>query len=288
MLPIFQRTLAQYRWQVVGWGGILFLLGLITIPSYDVILKNPDPFRKMVEQFPPEMLAMFSRLDQLQDLKKWDPSDPAVFLDMNFFSFMPLILGFFAVLAGSGLLVADEENGTLDLVLAHPVRRISLFVGRLAAFVVATAAVLGLTWLGLVVPMIGSSVPLSWAETLLPILSLLVVLLFYGALALLLSLLLPARRLAAMAAGMLLVASYFITALAQINSGLKPIARFSPLEYYQSGYAIRGLKLTWLGGLLAVAALFALLAWWRFERRDIRVAGEGSWRWPWQRRKPGG
>src|SRR5262249_44802555 len=149
-------------------------------------------------------------------------------------SFMPLILGFFAVLAGSGLLAADEENGALDLVLAHPVRRLSLFVGRLAAFVVATVAVLGLTWLGLVVPMSGSSVPLSWAEALLPILSLLGVLLFYGALALLLSMLLPARRLAAMAAGMFLVASYFITALAQINSGLKPIARFSPLEYYQS------------------------------------------------------
>ena len=93
---------------------------------------------------------------------------------------------------------------------------------------------------------------------------------------------------AGMAAGMFLVASYFITALAQINSGLKPIARFSPLEYYQSGYAVRGLKPTWLGGLLVVASLLAVVAGWRFERRDIRVAGEGSWRWPWQRRKTAG
>jgi hypothetical protein len=28
---------------------------------------------------------------------------------------------------------------------------------------------------------------------------------------------------------------------------------------------------------LAIALLFALLAWWRFERRDVRVAGEGNW-----------
>jgi hypothetical protein len=116
---------------------------------------------------------------------------------------------------------------------------------------------------------------------LLPFVSLLGVLLFYGTLALLFSMLLPARRLAAMAAGMLLAASYFLTALAQINSGLKPIAHFSPLEYYQSGYAIQGLKLTWLGGLLAASALFTVLAGWRFERRDIRVGGEGNWRWPW-------
>jgi ABC-2 type transport system permease protein len=286
MLPIFQRALAQYRWQVLGWGGILLLLGLITIPTYDVVLKNPDPIRKMVEQFPPELLAMFARMDQVPDLKKWDPAAPAVFLDMNYFAFMPLILGVFAVLAGSGLLVADEEKGTLDLVLAHPVRRTSLFIGRLAAFVVATLAVLALAWLGIVVPMSGSSVPLSLAETLPPFLSLLGVLLFFGTLALLLSMLLPARRLAAMAAGMLLIASYFITALAQINTGLKSIAWFSPLEYYQSGHAIRGLNLTWLVGLLAAAAIFAILAAWRFEWRDIRVAGEGSWRWPWHKIKP--
>jgi hypothetical protein len=26
--------------------------------------------------------------------------------------------------------------------------------------------------------------------------------------------------------------------------------------------------------------LFALLAWWRFERREIRVGGEGGWSLP--------
>ncbi len=31
---------------------------------------------------------------------------------------------------------------------------------------------------------------------------------------------------------------------------------------------------------MAVAGVFALLAWWRFERRDIRVGGEGGWRLP--------
>jgi ABC-2 type transport system permease protein len=286
MLPIFARALAQYRWQVVGWGGILFLIGLFTIPAYDVVKQNPESIRKIVEEFPPEWLALFSRMDQLPDLKKWDPSDPAVFLDMNFFVFMPLILGVFAVLGGSGLLVSDEENGTLDLVLAHPVRRTSVLVGRLAAFVVATVGVLALAGLGLVVPMRGSSFPVGWDVSLLPFVSLLGVLLFYGTLALLLSMLLPARRLAAMAAGILLTASYFLTALAQINSGLKPIAPFSPLEYYQSGYAIQGLNLTWLGGLLAASALFTVLAGWHFERRDIRVGGEGNWRWPWQTRKP--
>ena len=33
-------------------------------------------------------------------------------------------------------------------------------------------------------------------------------------------------------------------------------------------------------GLLVASALLALFAWWRFERRDIRVVGEGSWQLP--------
>jgi ABC-2 type transport system permease protein len=115
-----------------------------------------------------------------------------------------------------------------------------------------------------------------------PFLSLGAELLLFGTLALALSMFLPSRRLASGAAGLALIASYFVTALSRINDDLKEIAKYSPLNYYQSGEAIRDLNGEWLGGLLAVALLFTLLAWWRFERRDIRVVGEGSWRWPWQ------
>jgi ABC-2 type transport system permease protein len=90
--------------------------------------------------------------------------------------------------------------------------------------------------------------------------------------------LLPSRRLASMAAGLLLVASFFLPGFATLNENLETVARFSPLEYYQTQEAFAGLNREWLFGLLAAAAVFALLAWWRFVRRDIRVGGEGGWR----------
>jgi ABC-2 type transport system permease protein len=98
--------------------------------------------------------------------------------------------------------------------------------------------------------------------------------------ALLLSMVLPSRRLAAMIGGMTVVGSYFLSTFARLDPSLENLALLSPLNYFQSGEAINGLNVAWFGGLLAVAALLAVLAWWRFERRDIRVAGEGSWRWP--------
>src|SRR5262249_2396035 len=141
-------------------------------------------------------------------------------------------------------------------------------------------------WLGFVVAMRWSSFAVSAGAMALPFLSLLAVLLFFGSLALLLSMLVPSRRLAAMTAGVVLLVSYFLTTLARLDKGLESVARLSPVPYYQSGDAIRGLNVSWFLGLLAAAGAFAALAWWRFERRDVRVVGEGVWRWP-RWRRPG-
>jgi len=272
MRTIFRYTLSRFRGQILGWGISLLLLGLMLMWFYPSIAEQGEAFEQLLEIYPEEFTAFFGDLSTMVT--------PEGFLSVEYFSYMPLILGIFAVLMGSGLLVSDEENGTLDLVLAHPVSRTALFFGRLLAFVVATLAILAISWLGLVLGTVATSLDLGWSQMALPFLSVLAMLLLFGALALLLSMLLPSRRLAAMTAGLVLVASFFITGLAHISEGLETVAKFSPLNYYQSGEAMSGLNLQWFWGLVAFAVLFALLAWWRFLRRDIRVGGEGGWRLP--------
>jgi ABC-2 type transport system permease protein len=276
MLTIWSYTLARFRGQVLGWGAGLFLLGLLSLLRSEMILENREQIQLLLKGSAGKLIAMVTDLEKL--------TSPEGILSLSFFAYMPLILGVFAVLAGSGLLAADEEAGTLDLVLAHPLSRTALFAGRLLGFTTALAAILALSWLGFVVGLGRSSLAVGPFELALPYLSLLAVLLFFGTLALLLATLLPSRRAAAMTAGMVLVASFFLTTLARLDPGLETLARLSPVGYYQSGEAIRGLNGGWFAGLLAGAGLFAALAWWRFQRRDIRVAGEGAWRWrPWRR-----
>lgn len=277
MWPIFQNTVARSRGAILGWGISLGLLAMYLMPFYDTLAEQKETLQKLLSSYPPELLAFFGDMSNMTAL-----FTPEGYLGFEFFSFMPVILGIFAVLAGSGLLANDEENGTLDLVLAHPVSRTGLFVGRLLAFSVNTLCILALIWLGLMLGRNWSSIDLTALELARPFFSLGAVLLFFGTGALALSLFLPSRRLASGVAGLALVASYFLTALARINDELKDLVKFSPLHYYQGGDAIRNFNGEWVGGLLALALIFSLLAWWRFERRDIRVAGEGTWRWPWQ------
>jgi len=193
---------------------------------------------------------------------------------------LPVIVGIFAVIAGSGLLASDEESGRLDLIVAHPVSRAGLFWGRALAFVAAGLGIMILGWLGFCVLLGGSSLDVTWGRMALPFLPLLAQTLIYGALALLLSMLLPARRLAAAGAGIVLVASYFLSSMSGLNDSLSAVARFLPYDYFQGGDALNGLDWASFLGLLAASAVLALLAWWRFRRRDIRIAGEGGWRLP--------
>jgi ABC-2 type transport system permease protein len=280
MLTVFRYALERFKGQIIGWGLAMFLLGLVSVPFYDSIVGQADQMLQLLNSFPPELMALFG------DFSASSIVTPEGYLGLQYFDFMaPLILGIFATLMGSGLLASDEENGRLDLVLAHPVSRTALFAGRLLAFVAATLIILALSWLGIVIPMGATSMGLTWGEVALPFASLLAVLLFFGALALALSMLLPSRRLAAMLASFVLVAGYFVVALGRISPDLETAVKFSPLNYYQSARALNGLNVGWLAGLLGVAAIWAGLAWWRFERRDIRVAGEGSWGLSLRRRK---
>ena len=128
--------------------------------------------------------------------------------------------------------------------------------------------------------MLWSTMEIDISKLLLAFVSLLVEIMLFGTIVILLSLLLPSRRVAAMIAGLILVASFFITGLAEIISDLEGAARFSPLTYYQSTDAMHGLKFDWLAGLLGVAIVCILSSWWLFQRREIRVGGEGGWRVP--------
>jgi ABC-2 type transport system permease protein len=274
MATIFRYTLRRFRGQILGWGLALSLLVFMMVGIYDSIADQGEQLEQLLASYPAELMAFFGAggLSAIFTAEG--------FLSMEFFSWMPVVLGIFAVLMGSGLLVSDEEKGVLDLIMAHPVSRSALFMGRLLAFVTATVGILAILWLAFMVSMNWSTLSLSAAELGRPFLSLLAVLLLFSTLALLLSMVLPSRRLAASAAGLLLVASFFITSLARINEDLEELATFSPLNYYQTEEAFQSFNVRWFAGLLVVAALFAALAWWRFQRRDIRVGGEAGWKLP--------
>ena len=269
----FRYTFSWFRGQILGWGLGIACLGLIIVAFYDVFGERQAEFMRLLENYPPEFLAFFGT----------DASGiitPGGYLGMYGFSFLPIIIGFFAVLAGSNLIAGDEERGRLDLVIAHPVGRTAFYFGRLIAFVAATLGILCLGWLGFSVLLGGSSLDVTWGEMALPFISLLGQALIFGTMALLLSMFLPARSLATLVSGLFLVFGYVLSSMSSLNQDLAAVARIFPYTYFQGSDAFTGFNLAWLFALIGVSAMMGLIAWWRFTRRDIRLSGEGSFRIP--------
>jgi ABC-2 type transport system permease protein len=274
MLAELKHTLRRLRGQTIGWSIGLAIYVLLMVSLFDTIV-DIEGFSELIKSYPEELMAFFGGSDFIA------LTTPKGYLDVYYFGYMAVILGIFAVGAGASLVVGDEEKGILDLVMAHPISRSALFWGRVLGYVVALIVILVVNWLCWALPARGTGLDLTWLEFLRPFLPLFAELFLFGMLALLLSTLLPSARMAGMLTGGLLVANYLLIGLANINEDLKAIVEYTPLHFYQAGQAITDLNLTWLGGLMGAGLVLALLGWWRFQSRDIRVGGEGGWQIPW-------
>ena len=269
----FRYTMIRLRGQTLGWGISLALFGMLLLSMYDTIAAQQDQFQEMIANYPKEFLAFFGG-----DVNSM--LTPAGFLGMYGFSMLPLIVGIFAILAGSGLIAADEERGRLDLIMAHPVGRTGFFYGRILGLFMTTLIIHILGWLGFSLLLSRSSIGIGWGQMAVPFLSLFVQSVLFASLALLLSLILPSRNLAATLSGGVLVASYFISSLGFLSEGLETAAEFLPYHYYQTVLSLSELNLVWLFSLFGISLIMIAAAWLRFTQKDIRLTGEGTWRIP--------
>ncbi|MGE5222983.1 MAG: ABC transporter permease subunit, partial [Omnitrophica WOR_2 bacterium] len=115
---IFSYQLRSRRAAIIGWGASLFVLAFYLVLLHDAFISKQDQFSAMISAYPPEMMAAFGGTTDL--------FIPSGFLNFTYFSYVSVILGFFAVSMGSGLLAADEERGRLELPAAYPVTRLGI------------------------------------------------------------------------------------------------------------------------------------------------------------------
>jgi ABC-2 type transport system permease protein len=266
----FKHTLRRMRWQIGGWSLGIALYILLMVFFHPSMADMGEMLDQYLSMFPEAMLAFFENISAI--------NTPMGYLDVYFFSYMHLIIGILAISGAVNLLVGDEEKGLLDLVLAQPVSRTSLFYGRLLALLTALVMILFVGWLSWVIPAGRVGFALTWSQLLRPFISLFAVLMLFAALALLFSLILPAARLANLLTGALLVGNFLLMGLANLNENLRQVMNYTPLHYYQGGTAVEGINGRWLFALLAAALLIIGTAWLLFLRRDIRVGGERSWK----------
>jgi len=269
MFAEYKNMLRKMRGTIIGWSIGLFLYDWMMSSFYSSIGKLADEFKMLLESYPKELMAFFPSIQEF--------GSPVGYIDTYFSSYMTIIIGIFAIGACAKLIVADEENGILDLLISYPISRAKFFWGRYLAFVTATVLILLATWLGWIIPAGKAGFDLTAWDFLMVMLPLFGILILFGSLAFLLSLVMPAARLSSGLTGALLVGNFLLIGMSSLNEDLLPLYEVTPLYFYQGAKFIQDPNWGWLAGMLAVAMGLLLISWAIFQRRDIRVGGEAGW-----------
>jgi len=202
-----------------------------------------------------------------------DLGTPAGYLQGQIFSTLgPLILISFGVGRGARAIAGEEDAGTMDLLLATPVRR-SRVVAEKAAAMLAGLLLIGLcTWLTLVIVAPLADADLSASKLLAATVSLVGAGALYGGIALGLSAATGQRALSLGISAGLAGAAFIYTSVAPYAGSLADHQDLSPMQWtYGYEPLVHGLDWGKLALLIGFGVLFAVAGAVRFDRRDVRA-----------------
>jgi beta-exotoxin I transport system permease protein len=258
---ITRLDLSSRRRSLAGYAAGLALYALIVVALYPAF-KHTSSLDQLING-DKAAAALFGVSGSLSSSAGW--------LDGNLYAnFFPLIMLLLTIGYGAAALAGQDEDGTLCLLAALPVRR-SVIVTQKITAMAAQAAVLAAAVCACVLVgrsfqltiTAGHAVAVSVATWMMAV-DFGIVTLAVGAL--------TGRRGTAVAVGSALAAaSYLISSLAPVVSGLSP-ARYASLLYWSAGDSqiARGVSAAGFAILLAVGICAWLAAVAAFRRLDIR------------------
>jgi ABC-2 type transport system permease protein len=260
---VFAKTLWDQRRGLLAAVIGVTAVGVLYAAFYPVI--NTPEMRGAVAAFPPALLEAMGITDM---------TSPAGYLGGTSFGLLgPILIIIIGAVLGATAIAGEEENGRLDLTLAHPVSRWSVLIQRFAALVVGLA----LACLGLALALVAISGPAQLTE--IPPANLVAAALhmtmlgtFFGVLAMAVGAASGRRAWAFTAVAVIGVAAFFGNNLGPSVDWLAWTRDVSPFHYYSGGQPLvngaQPVDLTVLAvASLAMIAIGGLI----FDRRDVAV-----------------
>jgi ABC-2 type transport system permease protein len=195
----------------------------------------------------------------------------AGYVNTEYLTWLPLLLGVYAVVYCGGLVSKEAERGTLDTLLSQPLKRSSFLLSKFAGFATLVIAAMLLSFLSI---LIGS----SFIDGEIDVLNLvaihgvgvLLVLAIAGYSTLASCLFLdPGKSLAV--AGLATALSFFANIAGLGVSGLGWVKNLSLFHYYDSLQVIAAGNVNWTGVVVYAAVLAGTLtaSWAIFRRKDL-------------------
>lgn len=253
----FMRTLREQRVQFTSWGLVVFLLAFVIVAIYPQFKDALDAF------------AESGVFDELAG-GAGSIASPAGYLNLEFFSYVPVIVLIAAVLAGTGALAGEESTGTLDLVLAQPVSRRRLILEKSGALFLLTVAASLVAIPGFMAAALFIEFDIATSRLVMAAVYMVPLAVLFLSMAILAGAALANRNAATILVVGAAIATYFLNTLGAYVSDLDQVRRLSP--FYWADFSlvlINGFDYVRALVFMAISAALLVAAVFIFERRDI-------------------
>ena len=261
-ITVFRKHLRDNRRGFLGWALAITAIAAMYSSMWPLMGGNSG-LASAINSFPQSMRDAF----HLQDYG----TAPGYFGSTVFGLLVPILLAVFAVAAGTKAIAGDEEAGTLDLVLAHPVRRMRLAASRwlaVLAAVVLVGVVLLLVELAIRVP--AEFTAISPAHLAAMAFQLVLFGFCFASIAFGIGAFTGRRMHAIVGGAYVTVASYLCDSFLPEINGLHWIQYYSPFYWYLGGEPLKnGIQWTHCALLAGLSLAFAAVGIWGFDRRDL-------------------
>lgn len=265
---LFLSNLKLNRWGLVAWGGIIFLYGILTMSVYPTIADSTVDILGYLNELPDAMKAAFGY--EGVDFTTITLT-PEAFATLEFLVIWPLLIGIYAIFSSVGI-AREVERGTLDLLLAQPVKRYKVLASKFAVFVLAVLLIAAASLAGLALGAAFISESVDTISLALVLLEALLFVLAFASVTLLFSTLFLEPRKSLLAAGVVMAGSYILNFIVPIlDPSVSWLRNLSVFYYYQPQEIVSSASLN--GTAVAVYATVAVVCFIAalavFQRRDI-------------------
>ena len=139
---IYRNVLTLARVGVVSWSVVLVLWALLVVWIYPSLGNTGVNFEEYLDAMPEQLKAAMGvgGPDESALIFQAGAFTYVGYLNIEYISWLPLLLGIYAVVYCGGLVSKEVERGTLDVVLSQPVARTTFLLSKLAGFMTLALA----------------------------------------------------------------------------------------------------------------------------------------------------
>ncbi len=262
---VFLETLKTTWKQMVYWGVGLAAMALLVVIM--VPLFNMQDMRKLLESFPPVILAMIGVGSELEIFATNEG-----FVAIGFFGKSALIFAVYPVVMGMRVTANEEDSGTMDVLLSLPVERARVVIEKFLAYGVSCIGVVLLIYLSLHLGVFLGGVELDVLRLAEVTFYLIPLMVFIMAATVLIGVLVRRRTVALGIVTAFVIVSYMLQTIGLAAEGTvaESIGVVSFLTYYNAGDILsQGFIWPHIAGFVIGSAALLAASLYRYERRDI-------------------